>query len=484
MSDELQEIKKIYGEDMAHLCRDSFPTLLDRKGYLLSILKKLFAPTHSLYKDLREKECIKDFVNFISNINEEDKKRLIVVKDSPEVLMSKVGYNLFECKTEEDIQSYRKYYAKGEEICTFNGGRLNRNYVFFAVKKNVDEIKRENFKNPRRQDTYGTSVISIQFSRDEYNTLSIKNRYNDTVGNPDATFFNNLDNIIPGLTKSFEKYYNLNINYVKRNDGDFLKKKMNYIQANDSKFYRYNVIIDNYVFCENNIYLLDGEPKLDFFNNKERYILMDNYLVDRQEKKITLFNGESDSFTKSINDVGEIRNIDLFRNRDNRLIVINYMDGKSVSIRIDEYNSIIEYENNYVKKIENDFLKYNKSILRLSLPLVEVIGDNFLFSNNRIKELMILSTKHIGGNFLYYNNSLENLDIRDVETIDYSFMFTNNTLINLIISNIREIGNNFLYSNKSLKDINIPDDTIMGLHCLFNNSNYAELIDNDHRRLI
>ena len=85
------------------------------------------------------------------------------------------GYVLVECYNEEDIQKFRKYYAPGEELCTFKGGRLNSCRVFFAVKKNVLDIKREDFKKPKREDEYGTSVISIQFTKDETNTLSIKN---------------------------------------------------------------------------------------------------------------------------------------------------------------------------------------------------------------------------------------------------------------------------------------------------------------------
>ena len=57
-----------------------------------------------------------------------------------------------------------------------------------------------------RQDEYGTSVISIQFDRDDTHTLSIKNRYNHKVEKPDATFSNNLNNIVAGLTKSFADY--------------------------------------------------------------------------------------------------------------------------------------------------------------------------------------------------------------------------------------------------------------------------------------
>ena len=488
MQDELKQIKKIYGEDMMHLCRETFPTLLDKKGKLLGILTKTFAPTHSLYKDLKDSNSFDDFKLFINTINSEDEKKLIVVKENPSELLAKVNYDLYECKTEEDIQSFKKYYKKGEEICTFGGGRLNRCHVFFAVKKNALDIKRDKFPNPKRQDAYGTSVISIQFSKDSSNTLSIKNRYNDTVDNPDATFFNNLEYIIPGLTKSFEYYYNLNINYKPKNDGSFLRKKMNYVKGNDNKYYRYNLIVDNCVYCENNIYLENGDPKLTYFNNKEIYTLVDNYIINRVDKKISLLNGMEDSFTKSITDIGVIKNIDLFRNRDNRLFVINYYDGKSVSIRIDEYNNIIEYENNYIKEIGDKFLKYNKGLLRLSLSKVEEIGNDCLMNNNSIKEVILSSVKNIGGNFLYYNKTLKELDLPNVELISYGCLFTNKILESFIAPNVRIIGNNSLYSNQSLKEIGVPNDTIFGLHCLSSNlylSSYIEKMNsNKERRVI
>ena len=478
MNGELKQIKKLYGEDMMHYCRDTFPSILDKKGKLSEILTKVLAPTHSIYKDLKEANCLNDFKIFINTINDEEEKRLVVVKQTPAELLAKVGYDLYECKSEEDIQSFKKYYAKGERLCTFHGGRLRRCHVFFAVKRNVDEIRREDFKNPRRQDYYGTSVISIQFSRDESNTLSIKNRYNHTVYNPDATFFNNLDNMIPGLTKSFEYYYNLRINYKETNDGSFLRKKVGYILGKDKKYYRYNLLIDGNAFCENNYFLLDGVPQLDYQIDRGAYLLVDNYIINRNDKTIKLYNGEEDSFTKSITDVGPIKNIDLFRNRDSRLIMINYLDGKNVAIRIDEYNNIIEYENNYIETIGNDLLRYNKGIKRLCLANAKDIGDNCLYDNMVIEECIIPKCKRIGGNFLYLNkNSIKELAIPEVELISYGFMFNNNSLVSFLASNVRVIGNNFMYSNKTLRDFDIPYDVILGLHCLYSNDYLKEIIE-------
>ena len=204
MIDDLKIIKKYYGEKMSHLCRELFPTILETPGKLSEIILNTFEPSRLLYEDLMRFNLKLHFQNLIYGLYGVEDTDEPVTK-TPEELLDEAGYILYECHSEKDIQSFKKYYAPGEALCTFHGGRLERCHVFFAVKKNVDQIKREDFKCPHRQDEYGTSVISIQFSRGSTNTISIKNRYNHRVENPDATFSNNLDNIILGLSDSFEE---------------------------------------------------------------------------------------------------------------------------------------------------------------------------------------------------------------------------------------------------------------------------------------
>lgn len=55
--------------------------------------------------------------------------RFISHKTSKE-LLSEAGYNLYECKSEEEIQYFKRYYVPSEALCTFKGGRLETNYVF------------------------------------------------------------------------------------------------------------------------------------------------------------------------------------------------------------------------------------------------------------------------------------------------------------------------------------------------------------------
>jgi hypothetical protein len=54
---------------------------------------------------------------------------------------------------------------------------------------------------PTRDDPYGTSSMSVQISR-RGTHVSIKNRYNHTVGNPDNTLDSNLDHVAYGLKRA------------------------------------------------------------------------------------------------------------------------------------------------------------------------------------------------------------------------------------------------------------------------------------------
>ena len=281
---DLKFIKKHYGENFAKLCRELFPTLLEQEGLLSEIISLKFAPSRCLYDSIILQKAVDEFKAYIySFIDVEKDVKEIVQTKTPEELFDDAGYILYpECKTEEEVQSYKKFYSPGEMLCTFNGGRLNNYRVWFAVKKNVDEIKRENFTNPTRQDEYGTSVISIQFSKGKSSTLSIKNRYNHAVNHCDSTFSNNLDNIIEGLHQAFIDTYNIQMVNGKSNFGldDF-------VLATNGKMYKSILERENIHVCENNYIVQNGEVFDKYAKNKARYLFIDDqYVFDLEEKKI------------------------------------------------------------------------------------------------------------------------------------------------------------------------------------------------------
>ena len=456
--DDLSLIKKYYGENMSHLCRELFPTILETNGLLFNIINSKFNPSKFLYEDIIEQNKISEFKNYIySLIDKEKNNKKEEINKTPFELLDEAGYTLYECKSENDIQKFKKYYINNEELCTFRTNRLETCYVFFAVKKNVDEIKRENFKNPKRQDEYGTSVISIQFSRGNKNTLSIKNRYNHIVSNPDATFSNNLDNIISGLTESFKKYYGFNIT----NDDTTLFELENYVIADDDKYYKYNYEINNIYYCPDNT-IIDGYHRIlgKYRDNKERYIILDYFILDLKEKKLIKVDmWFSDAFYYSL---GYIDRISTEKSNDKKIINIisnvnRYEEHNNhIKIVLDKYNRIIEYYNEKIELIGNYFLRYNLSLEKIEMPNVCEIGDSFLYSNENITEIKLSNIIHIGNNFLYHNKKLEQIILPNVRKINEKFLFNNIILNKIEMPNLLEVGYDFLHNNEILSSISLP----------------------------
>ncbi len=386
---DLKVIKKKYGEEMMHLCRDLFPTILsDNKGMLQEIMLNLFYPSHELINDIKGKEY--EFQNYITKYyqkmigNYQEKE--IIVNLTPEELLRKKGYTLYECKSEDDIQKFKKYYAKGEELCTFGGGRLDTDYVYFAVKDNALELKREDFKNPKRQDEYGVSVISIQFSKNDSHYLSIKNRYNHKVDDPDATFSNNLDNIIEGLTESFAKFKGMKQAVI--NDPFELK---GYTKDETGKYYKYNYEIDNVYYCPNNIIIK---------NNKARelpnwVILADYFIIDLKHKKILSYVDDP-----IFNNFTDIEDIKVTKEKDDKQILITHKNQEETKITLNKNNQITSFESNYIKNTGSSFLKENRYIQKIILPKCKYIGPEFMYYNETCEVFEVPICEEIGHHVL------------------------------------------------------------------------------------
>lgn len=497
MNSELKKIKKHYGEKMMHLCRELFSIILEHDNYLFKILQDNFYDNKFLYDDLVNNSLIEDFKSFIYGKYDNVLLEQNTTNKSPSELLDEAGYTLYECKSETDIQKFKKYYAKGEELCTFKGGRLKNCYVFFAVKKDVDNIIRENFREPKREDEYGTSVISIQFSKGTYNSLSIKNRYNHRVVNPDATFFNDLDNIIPGLNNSFKEKYKLNYTVYPYNSFDI----PGYVKANDGKYYKYNYEINNVYYCLDNI-IIDNYNVVDKYKDKEKYILVDYFIIDLMNKKIITYLIDDD-YTKEFDN---IKKIYITKRENEKDITILLNDNKKVVLTVNRYNqmikiydehtleikeallymhflkeidfpNVITIEDNFmecnhnlekisfpnVKKIGNNFINDADHIKMINFPLLEKVGNDFMtFTNNKIKELYFPNLMYIGHRFMMCNSSVKNIRMPKVESIGSNFLLRNECVKSIYMSELKEVRGSFLANNIALEEISLPNLTSVG----------------------
>ena len=456
MNYDLKLIKDKYGEDMMHFCRRLFPTLLEEKGLLFDLLSNHFEFSKQLYDDIIENKLTGEFQNYVMCLAKLDRHYKEDTEDKdPEQLLSEAGYNLFECHSEEEIESFIKYYADGERLCTFGDERLKSSYVFFAVKKNVDEIKREDFENPARQDEYGTSVISIQFTRGYVNHLGIMNRYNHVKGvdNPDATFSNNLDNIIPGLTKAFEKKYGFHIHSDRR--GFDIK---NYVKGNDGKLYKYLFEKNGIYYCPNNT-IIDAKYNVHKFD-KEKYIIMDYYVIDLVNKTIKVFDDNiRDSFIDGFKNIKSIR---VVNNKKTGIKTVTIND--EITIDINSNNRLINYYNPNVTRLDNSFIGYNNDAVveRLHLPNVIEVEDDFFEDNKTLKEILLDSVISIGDGFMKRNRDLHTFYAPNVVFIGNRCLECNEELRVVDLPNVREIASCFMIHNKNVSEVRMDNVKILG----------------------
>lgn len=460
LNKDLKYIKKKYGEKMMHYCRECFPTILNVPGKLVEILNTHFyCVKDSLYNDIKENHKESEFNDFVySNAGLRNEYDIRDVSKTPKELLDDAGYDLFECKTVEEVNSFKKYFILGEQLCTFldPASRLENKYVFFAVKKNILDIKREDFLIPDRQDEYGTSVISIQFTRDKNNHLSIKNRYNESVNNPDSTFDNNLDNIIQGLTMSFYKAYGIREIYDENSEFQM----ENYISI-DGEYYKYNYKLNDIYYCTNNIIVDNGKViKYD----PEKYIIMDYFIIDLVNKKVDVFDNKiRDSFSEVI---GKIKNIEIVRGEKDKKVYITNGEDDIFELTLSFDNKLIGIKNNMIDKLPNRFLISGQYLKNMEFSNVREIGNDVLYANTDLEYFNLSKAEVIGNYFLANNIKLTNIDLNKIIIIGDDFLKRNIIVESINFDSLQRVGNNFMFSNKGLSSIVIPNLSYAG-KCFF-----------------
>lgn len=446
-------------------CRSSFSTILEMPGLLSKILLDKFYPSLDLYNDLYSNNKIIEFEDYIYNLSGITINNSIIDSThTPKEIFNKLGYDFYECKTEEDINSFKKYYAKGEKLCTFESNRLLRCYIFWVVKRNALQLKREDYLTPNREDEYGTSVMSIQFDKSKYNRLSIKNRYNDAINNPDATYGNNLDNIYPGLTRSFFNTYGL----IAKSSLESNFSLDNHVYASDKKYYKYNYNYNGIYYTTNNI-IIDSN-KINTYP-KEKYIIFDYFVLDLVNKQLYCYDNKiEESFPKVI---GNIKYINIYNDKENNCKHINITNDKQEKyiITLSKDNKLINIENDTCQILPDRFLIMNRFLKQLNLNKITTIGNQVLYSNTELEYINCECIVNIGDDFLRNNINLSFIILPNCKKIGSYFLSSNRILTNISIPKVEEIGNNFLFSNLFIKNIDSDKLKIIGNNFLYNNDN-------------
>ncbi len=511
MGDKLQvdteavfrELKKQNGEAVAKLIRDAHLDTIPNIVHILEFAGRNAEDVGTLVDVLRETYQIPIESEYETDL-------------SPIELLDLAGYDAYVVETEEQKDAIKKYFRPHEELCTFRDPtRHIYNYIINAVKRGAENIMPSD--NPQRQDAYGTSVISIQISR-KGGYISIKNRYNHSVKkqNPDATFNNNPDNIIPGLTNSLKKFFNVEFGTTKS------EIPSNYHAIHDQYLY-YNYEVENTYFGVDYYSKGSDITKLDKQNGQ---YMIDYFVWDAQKKQLLNPSGKEDSAYEVLRSVLEGKNVRIENNpgyKNEKIIyadgvqIVHLIDGKIRGLNLPGVREIGDFflaRNTTIKKIElpdlekvgdcflnqaecltelhapklrsvgewglnaafnlsvfdapklqhvsHGFLNQNQELTELNLPELETTGNAFLRYNVKLVKLYAPKLKKVDADFLMGNTELRTLDLPSLESVGKNFISQNEQISRINLPKLKHVDDSFLYSNLDLQELYLPElETVM-----------------------
>ena len=386
--------------------------------------------------------------------------------ENPFELLKKAGYDAFYADSLEKQNSIQKYFAKGEELCTFKDEKRYQHYhIIHCVKKGADKLKRSDFKGKeQREDEYGSSVISIQILKNG-GFIKICNRYNHRVQSPDNTFSSNPDNIIYGLTKAIEKYLNVSLNAAQgMADG--------YTYQNGQIFKFHTEFQNTYIgdgFCVKN-----GCGKLF---NKDYEVVADMFVFNLKDKMIysplSYLDEDVSLLIDVLRDAVEGAKLNLVKKSDGRHSLLR--DGKDfLTINAGAIEELTLEKNNKnmqkldvnlfsnlkkltlknVKELGYDFLSNNESVEEFIAPRLEVV-QSFFMSGTHLKKVYLPRLRKVGECSFQSNENLEELDLPLLRFVGGESFIGNNALIKLSLDSLLEMPELSVMNNDNLKTVSM-----------------------------
>lgn len=363
----------------------------------------------------------------------------------PIALLSDAGYNAFVVKTERQKNSIKKYFRDGEKLCTFGDDtRHKKYYIIHAIKRGADKIKPA--EPPKREDEYGTSVISIQILKTG-GRISIKNRYNHSVTNPDDTFNNNPDNIIPGLTNSLKKYFNVEFIATKKTLPD------NFCIVGD-QFVHFNYEIDNVYYDENHYFEDATIMKL----NPDYELMLDTVILDTRTGKARSAHTSTEYLSNILNDEISGNKIKTGKDKTTGETIVNIIDeNKNVKELLRTKNGCITSMHLYkTSELPDNFLIENVTLRELYANKLKKMGQRCFNKNPVLETLYIPELEEIGDFCFDKNIMLQEFNAPKLKKIGMLCFFQNTDIKQIYIPELEEIGNETFCYNEALTEFNAP----------------------------
>ncbi len=388
---------------------------------------------------------------YLTSLLNADNSEPIPEPQDPLALLKQAGYEAFHADTLEKQNSIKRYFKQGELLCTFNdNSRYKRYHIVNAVKKDVDKIKREDFNGEeKREDEYGTSVISIQMLKDG-GFISIKNRYNHTVSNCDNTFGSNPDNIIDGLSSALKDRFNV----------DF--------SVNKSPLPDDFTVIGNQIFKyhreANNIYYGDQKwaenGAIYKVNKSAGDALFDVFLFDNKSKTLKKIDFESrDNFVDDFNRCYggnrglSVKNGNLTLNGD---VLIGAEQSQIKTIYLPDLTTM-----------GYGCLSIAHGLTKFEAPALNTMADGCLYNADALKQFEAPKLTTMGNCCLYFADALTQFEAPELITMGNDSLCNVDKLTKFEAPSLTSMGGNCFQYVSGLKQLDAPALASMGSHCFY-----------------
>ncbi|MCR4917981.1 MAG: leucine-rich repeat domain-containing protein, partial [Alphaproteobacteria bacterium] len=388
---------------------------------------------------------------YVNDPDNKEKSRSSMVRDQNSI----AGYFRDQRAVNKNMTGKNARSDMHELICTVytswdsgeNGlQRFDNNYIINAVRKEAwddDKLPESEWhikpsEHPRREDAYGTSVISIQILKTG-GGISIKNRYNHTLKDefPDNTYNNNPDNIIPGLSDALKRKFGVDF-VISNSHIPFNYKFIN------NQLIRFNYEVNNVYFGDG--FYFEGSDITEL--NDEHEVLMDTVLLDTDYGKKA----------RSVLNTPDEKTDELAR------VINNEIAGCKVKKRSEKGEIIITTIDENKQKKELARIK-NGRITSLHLYKTTEIGDSFLDNNTSLKEFVAPNLKKMGGWCFNSAKDLEKIEVPALTEMGAGCFRVAKSLKEFVAPKLGKMGYKCFNEAENLEKIEVSALTEMGNYC-------------------
>lgn len=147
-------------------------------------------------------------------------------------------------------------------------------------------------------------------------------------------------------------------------------------------------------------------------------------------------------------------------------------------IYVDGQGLLTSFGGDVVGVTDNINFTYCDSIEQISLPNLEIVGnDFFIYNNPLLVNLILTSLRYVNGELELGNCSVEDIDLSALEVVEDLYLYHNDPVTSINLENLTTVLDDFnVYDHENLTNINLDSLEFVGGELAFNTNEILQSI--------